>query len=50
LLLVAKSLVTASSTGKLPSGGAFYTGVRKAGNLSIDKGIRAPWLKSYGDN
>ena len=50
LLLVAKSLVTASSTGKLPSGGSFYTAVRKAGGLSIDKGIRAPWLKSYGDN
>jgi hypothetical protein len=27
-----------------------YTAVRKAGNLSVDKGIRAPWLKSYGDN
>jgi hypothetical protein len=27
-----------------------YTAVRKAGNLSIDKGMRAPWLKSYGDN
>jgi len=50
LLLVAKSLVQASSTGKLPSGGALYTAVRKAGSLSIDKGIRAPWLKSYGDN
>jgi pimeloyl-ACP methyl ester carboxylesterase len=50
LVLVAKSLVQASSTGKLPSGGALYTAVRKAGNLSIDKGMRAPWLKSYGDN
>ena len=50
LLLVAKSLVQASNTGKLPSGGALYTAVRKAGNLSVDKGIRAPWLKSYGDN
>jgi pimeloyl-ACP methyl ester carboxylesterase len=50
LLLVAKSLVQASNTGKLPSGGSFYTAVRKAGNISIDKGIRAPWLKSYGDN
>ena len=50
LVLVAKSLVQASSTGKLPSGGALYTAVRKAGSLSIDKGIRAPWLKSYGDN
>ena len=49
-LLVAKSLVQASSTGKLPSGGALNTAVRKAGNLSTDKGIRAPWLKSYGDN
>jgi pimeloyl-ACP methyl ester carboxylesterase len=49
LLLVARSLVTASSTGKLPSGGALYTAIRKAGNLSIDKGIRAPWLKSYGN-
>jgi hypothetical protein len=49
-LLVAKSLVQASSTGKLPSGGALYTAVRKAGNLSIDKGIRAPWLKAYGEN
>jgi pimeloyl-ACP methyl ester carboxylesterase len=50
LLLVAKSMVQASNTGKLPSGGTFYTAIRKAGNISIDKGIRAPWLKSYGDN
>jgi len=50
LLLVAKSLVQASSTGKLPSGGALNTAVRKAGNLSIDKGLRAPWLKFYGNN
>ena len=50
LVLVAKSLVQASSTGKLPSGGALNTAVRKAGNLSIDKGISVPWLKAYGDN
>jgi pimeloyl-ACP methyl ester carboxylesterase len=50
LVLVAKQLVQASNTGKFTSGGALYTAVRKAGNLSIDKGIRAPWLKSYGDN
>ena len=50
LVLVAKSMVQASNTGKLPSGGALYTAVRKAGNLSVDKGIRAPWLKSYGNN
>jgi pimeloyl-ACP methyl ester carboxylesterase len=50
LLLVAKSMVQASSTGSFPTGGPFYTAVRKAGNLSIDKGIRAPWLKFYGNN
>ena len=50
LLLVAKSMVQASSTGKLPSGGALYTAVRRAGNLSIDKGISVPLLKYYTDN
>ena len=50
LVLVAKSLVQASNTGKLPSGSAMFRAVRVAGNLSVDKGIRAPWLKSYGDN
>ena len=50
LVLVAKAMVQASNTGSLPSGGSFYTALRKAGNLSIDKGIRAPWLKSYGNN
>ncbi len=49
-LLVAKSLVQASNTGKLPSGGALYTAIRKAGNLSIDKGISVPLLKFYTDN
>jgi hypothetical protein len=50
LLLVAKSLVQASNTGKLPSGGALYTAIRKAGNISIDKGISVPLLKYYTDN
>lgn len=50
LVLVAKSLVQASNTGKLPSGGALNTAVRKAGNLSIDKGISVPLLKYYTDN
>ena len=50
LVLVAKSLVQASNTGKLPSGSAMVRAVRVAGTLSVDKGIRAPWLKSYGDN
>jgi hypothetical protein len=49
LLLVAKSLVEASSTGKLPAFGRMLTAVRKAGSLSVDKNIRAPWLKSYSD-
>jgi hypothetical protein len=49
-LLVAKSLVHVANTGLLPSGGSLYTAVRKAGNLSVDKGIRAPWMKYYGDN
>jgi hypothetical protein len=43
-------LVQASNTGKLPSGGALYTAIRKAGNLSIDKGISVPLLKYYTDN
>ena len=50
LLLVAKSLVQASNTGKLPSGAALYTAVRRAGNLSIDKGLSVPLLKYYTDN
>jgi hypothetical protein len=50
LMLVAKSMVQASSTGSFPTGGPFYTAVRKAGNLSIDKGIAPSWLKSYGNN
>ena len=50
LVLVAKSLVQASSTGKLPSGGALNTAVRKAGNLSTNKGISVPLLKYYGNN
>ena len=49
LVLVAKSLVQASGTGKLPSGGALLTAARKAGNLSTDKGISASLLKFYGD-
>ena len=50
LVLVAKSLVQASASGKVPSGGALNTAVRKAGNLSTDKGIVVPLLKYYTDN
>ena len=47
LLVVAKSLVTAGATGKVPSGGGIITAGRKAGNLVIDPEFRAPWLKYY---
>lgn len=50
LTLVARSLVQAANTGKLPTGGALRTAVRKAGNLSIDKGISVPLLKYYSGN
>jgi pimeloyl-ACP methyl ester carboxylesterase len=49
-LLVARTLVQTANTGKLPSGGALYTAVRKAGNLSMDKEISVPLLKYYTDN
>ena len=47
LLVVAKSLVSAGATGKVPSGGAIVSAGRKAGNLVIDPEFRAPWLKYY---
>jgi pimeloyl-ACP methyl ester carboxylesterase len=49
-LLVARSLVQTANTGKLPTGGALYTAVRKAGNISMDKGISVPLLKYYTGN
>ena len=50
LLLVAKYLVEASSTGKVPTGGRVATDARKAGNLSVDKGIYIPLPKFYSGN
>jgi hypothetical protein len=50
LVLVAKSLVQASSTGKIPTGGPILTAARKAGNLMIDPLYEAPLLKFYSDN
>ena len=47
LVLVAKSLVSAGLSGKLPSGGAIVTAGRKAGNLIIDPLFNAPLLKYY---
>ena len=49
-LLVARTLVQTAKTGQLPTGGALYTAVRKAGNLSMDKEISVPLLKYYTDN
>ncbi len=49
LIFVAKTLVSASSTGKLPSGGALTYAVRKVGSLSIDPFFRAPLLKFYNE-
>jgi pimeloyl-ACP methyl ester carboxylesterase len=49
LLVVAKSLVTAGATGKVPSGGGIITAGRKAGNLVIDPDFYAPLLKFYTD-
>lgn len=47
LMLVAKTLVSASQTGKLPSGGGIVTAGRRAGNLAVDALFRAPLLKYY---
>lgn len=47
LVLVAKTLVNAGLTGKLPSGGGIVTAGRKAGNLVVDKDFYAPLLKYY---
>ena len=47
LLVVAKSLVSAGATGKLPTGGAIVTAGRKAGNLVLDPEFHAPLLKYY---
>ncbi len=47
LILVAKSMISASQTGKLPSGGGIVTAGRRAGNLVVDALFRAPLLKYY---
>ena len=47
LVLVAKVLVSAGLTGKLPSGGGIVSAGRKAGNLVIDRNFSAPLLKYY---
>jgi pimeloyl-ACP methyl ester carboxylesterase len=47
LVLVAKSLVSAGLTGKLPSGGGIVSAGRKAGNLVIDRNFAPSLLKFY---
>ena len=47
LVLVAKSLVSAGLSGKLPSGGGIITAGRKAGNIVVDPDFYAPLLKYY---
>ena len=49
LVLVAKSLVAAGISGRLPSGGPIKSAARKAGNLMIDPFFRAPLLKYYNE-
>ena len=47
LVLVAKSLVSAGMTGKVPSGGPIKSAARKAGNLVIDPLFQPPLMKYY---
>ena len=49
LVLVAKTLVSAGESGKLPAAGIIKAAVRRAGNLSIDALYRAPLLKYYNE-
>ena len=49
LVLVAKTLVSAGESGKLPTAGLIKAAVRRTGNLSIDPLYRAPLLKYYNE-
>ena len=48
-LAIADLLAYAAETGKNMSGGALYTKIRKAGNMTYDRGYSAPKLKYYGE-
>jgi pimeloyl-ACP methyl ester carboxylesterase len=50
LLAIADLLAYASANGKNLSGGPLLTKIRKAGNMTYDRGYSAPKLKYYGDN
>ncbi len=47
-LAIADLLAYAADTGKNMSGGALYTKLRKAGNMTYDRGYEAPRMKYYG--
>ena len=49
-LAIADLLAYASANGKNLSGGPLLTKLRKAGNMTYDRGYSAPQLKYYGDN
>ena len=49
-LAIADLLAYASANGKNLSGGPLLTKIRKAGNMSYDRGYSAPKLKYYGEN
>jgi pimeloyl-ACP methyl ester carboxylesterase len=49
-LAVADLLAYASANGRHLSGGALLTKIRKAGNMTYDRGYSAPLLKYYTDN
>ena len=48
-LAIADLLAYAADNGKNMSGGALYTKIRKAGNMTYDRGYEAPRLKYYGE-
>ena len=48
-MAVADLLAYAADNGKNMSGGALLTKLRKAGNMTYDRGYSAPKLKFYGD-
>ena len=49
-MAIADLLAYASANGKNLSGGPLLTKIRKAGNMTYDRGYSAPRLKYYGDN
>jgi hypothetical protein len=48
-MAVAELLAYAAENGKNLSGGPMLTKIRKAGNMTYDRGYSAPQLKYYGD-